>query len=133
MTHHRQVVGHQAPPPSTSRISPATPRPGRQPRRRGDRDPPTSQYAADAAALLLLAGLLAFGPTKGLAPLSIPSTLSTSHRHAALLGKAAALLDLGRAADALDTIDLVLREAPHSPAALDARALALERLGPAPV
>jgi tetratricopeptide (TPR) repeat protein len=54
---------------------------------------------------------------------------SADHRVEALVGKAAALLELDRAAESLQLFDLVLRETPDDLDVIDGRARALARLG----
>jgi tetratricopeptide (TPR) repeat protein len=89
------------------------------------------EYEADAVAQLILGGCLAFdGRFEESAEVyERASTLSGENRYPAMIGRACALLELGRPADALDVFDVVRRENPGNVDAFEGRARALEQLG----
>ena len=90
-----------------------------------------TDYASDAVAQLLLASLLSFERlhSDALAIYDRVLTLGDEHRHAALLGKAHALLESGRAEEALSLFERVSAERKDLTEALDGRARALKQLG----
>jgi tetratricopeptide (TPR) repeat protein len=82
------------------------------------------RYARDADAQLLLARLLAFDKRLDEAIVVYDQLAATSHRSAALVGKANALLELGRAGDALSIVE----QLPDDADAAEVQARALEAL-----
>jgi tetratricopeptide (TPR) repeat protein len=82
------------------------------------------RYARDADAQLLLARLLAFDKRFDEAIAVYDQVEATSHRTAALVGKASALLELGRAGDALAIVEQL-----DDADAAELQARALETLG----
>ncbi len=89
------------------------------------------QYASEPVALLLLASLLSFERlhADALVIYDLVLTLGEEHRHSALLGKADALLESGRADESLCLFERVSAERKESSEALEGRARALQRLG----
>ncbi|HEY5951877.1 MAG TPA: tetratricopeptide repeat protein, partial [Kofleriaceae bacterium] len=83
------------------------------------------RYARDADAQLLLARFLAFDNRLDEAIAVYDQLAATSHRIAALVGKATALLELGRPGDALS----IFEQLPDEPDAAEGQARALEALG----
>ncbi len=83
------------------------------------------RYARDADAQLLLARFLAFDGQHEAAIAVYDALEATSHRTAALVGKATALLELGRAGDALS----IFEQLPNDTDAAEGQARALEQLG----
>ena len=88
-------------------------------------------YEGDAVAQLLLASMLSFEGlhSDALAIYDRVLTLGDEHRHAALLGKADALLELGRPEESLSLFERVSEERKDLTEALDGRARALKQLG----
>jgi tetratricopeptide (TPR) repeat protein len=89
-----------------------------------------AEYAADPIAQLILGRccLLEARFADALPCYDIAAG-SAAHRLEALVGKAAALVELDRAPEALELFDLVLRETPDDLDVIDGRARALARLG----
>lgn len=89
------------------------------------------EYEGDVVAQLLLAGLLSFERvhSDALAIYDRISTLGDEHRHAALLGKADALLEMGCAEESLRLFEVVIAEREDLTEAIDGRARALKQLG----
>jgi tetratricopeptide (TPR) repeat protein len=83
------------------------------------------RFARDADAQLLLARFLAFDNRLDEAIAVYDLLEATGHRSAALVGKATALLDLGRTGDALS----IFEQLPDDADAAEGRARALEQLG----
>jgi len=83
------------------------------------------RYARDADAQLLLARFLAFDKRLDEAIAVYDQLEATSHKTAALVGKATALLDLGRTGDALS----IFEQLPDDADAAEGAARALELLG----
>ena len=89
-----------------------------------------AEHAADPIAQLILGRcLLLEGRFDGALRCFEIAVDCADHRLEALVGKAAALLALDRAAESLELFDLALREAPDALDVIDGRARALARLG----
>jgi tetratricopeptide (TPR) repeat protein len=84
-----------------------------------------ARYATDADAQLLLARLLVFDRRFDAAFDVCDRLVATSHRVPALVGKATALLELGKPGDALD----IFAQLPDDADAAEGAARALEMLG----
>lgn len=83
----------------------------------------------DPDAQLLLARFLGFDGKHDEAIVIYDRLASTSHRHAALVGKAGALLEEGHAESALAIFDALIADTPNDREATEGRARALDRLG----
>jgi tetratricopeptide (TPR) repeat protein len=89
------------------------------------------EHEADAAAQLLLAGALEIERRfdEALAIYERVTGFDEMHRHAALVGKASALLELDRCVEALRLLDRLRAERPTDAATIETRARVLARLG----